>query len=32
VDEHASNVALSADEKTMYITNDMQVLRVKLRD
>ncbi|NCU04243.1 MAG: SMP-30/gluconolactonase/LRE family protein [Chitinophagaceae bacterium] len=32
VDEHASNVALSADEKTMYITNDMQVLRVKMRD
>ncbi len=29
--ESASNVALSADEKTMYITNDMQVLRVKMR-
>ena len=28
----ASNCALSADEKTLYITNDMYVLRVKLRD
>ncbi|MBK6825641.1 MAG: SMP-30/gluconolactonase/LRE family protein [Chitinophagaceae bacterium] len=27
----ASNCALSADEKTLYITNDMQVLRVKLK-
>ncbi len=26
-----SNVALSADEKTLYITNDMRVLRFKLR-
>lgn len=31
LDEAASNVALSADEKTVYITNDMYVLRVKLR-
>lgn len=29
--EAASNTALSADEKTLYITNDMQVLRVKMR-
>ena len=28
----ASNCALSTDEKTLYITNDMYVLRVKLRD
>lgn len=27
----ASNCALSADEKTLYITNDMQVLRIKLK-
>lgn len=31
LDEAASNVALSADEKTIYITNDMYVLRLKLR-
>lgn len=31
LDEACSNVALSPDEKTIYITNDMQVLRVKLR-
>ena len=31
LDESASNVALSADEKTLYITNDMQVLRIQLR-
>lgn len=31
LDEACSNVALSTDEKTLYITNDMQVLRVKLR-
>ncbi len=29
--EAASNCALSPDEKTLYITNDMYVLRVKLR-
>ena len=29
--EAASNVALSADEKTIYITNDMYVLRLKMR-
>ncbi len=27
-----SNCALSADEKTLYITNDMYVLRLKMRD
>jgi gluconolactonase len=32
VEESASNCALSADEKTLYITNDMNILRVKLRD
>jgi len=31
LDEAASNVALSADEKTIYITNDGYVLRLKLR-
>jgi len=31
LDEAASNVALSGDEKTIYITNDMQVLRFKMR-
>lgn len=31
LDESASNVALSNDEKTLYITNDMRVLRVTLR-
>jgi gluconolactonase len=29
--ERASNVALSGDGKTLFVTNDMQVLRVKLR-
>ncbi len=29
--EASSNCALSADEKTLYITNDMYVLRLKLR-
>jgi gluconolactonase len=29
--EAVSNCALSPDEKTLYITNDMQVLRVKMR-
>ncbi|HTH83501.1 MAG TPA: SMP-30/gluconolactonase/LRE family protein [Mucilaginibacter sp.] len=32
VPEFTSNIALSADEKTMYITADMYVLRVKMRD
>jgi gluconolactonase len=32
LDGATSNVALSPDEKTIYITNDMYVLRVKLRD
>jgi gluconolactonase len=30
--EQASNCALSADEKTLYITNNMQVLKFKMRD
>jgi gluconolactonase len=30
-DAPCSNTALSADEKTLFITNDMNVLRVKLR-
>jgi gluconolactonase len=29
--ESASNCSLSADEKTLYITNDMYILRVKMR-
>ena len=32
VPEATSNCAFSADEKTLYITNEMYVLRVKLRD
>lgn len=31
LEEAASNVALSADEKVLYVTNDMQVLRIRLR-
>jgi gluconolactonase len=31
LDEAASNCALSPDEKTLYITNDMYVLRFKMR-
>jgi len=31
LDEASSNVALSPDQKTLYITNDMYVLRVKMR-
>ena len=31
VPEATSNCAFSADEKTLYITNDMNLLRVKLR-
>lgn len=27
-----SNCALSADEKTLFVTNDMNILRIKLRD
>lgn len=30
--EPAANCALSADEKTLYITNNMYLVRVKLRD
>ena len=32
IPEATSNCALSADEKTLYLTADMYVLRVKLRD
>lgn len=32
LDEAASNCALSEDEKTLYITNDMNLLRIKLQD
>jgi gluconolactonase len=32
LDEATSNIALTPDEKTMYITNDMQVLRLKMRN
>jgi gluconolactonase len=31
-DESTSNCALSPDEKTLYITNDMNLVRVKLRE
>ncbi|NTS41607.1 SMP-30/gluconolactonase/LRE family protein [Flavisolibacter sp. BT320] len=31
LEQAASNCALSADEKTLYITNDSQIVRVKLR-
>lgn len=30
-DQATSNIALSPDEKTMYITNDMNILRLKMR-
>lgn len=32
LENNVSNIALSPDEKTIYVTNDMYVLRVKLRD
>jgi gluconolactonase len=32
LDEATSNIALSPDEKTVYITNDMYVLRLKMRE
>jgi gluconolactonase len=32
LEEAASNIALSADEKTIYITNDMNVLRLIMRN
>jgi len=32
LDNSASNCALSPDEKTLYITNDMYLLRFKMRD
>lgn len=31
LDEAASNVALSNDEKTLFITNDMRVLRIRIK-
>lgn len=31
LDEATSNVALSPDEKTIYITNDMYIVRVRMR-
>jgi len=31
-DDATSNCALSPDEKTLYVTNDMYVLRIKMRD
>jgi gluconolactonase len=31
LEQAASNIALSADEKTIYITNDMNILRLKMR-
>lgn len=31
LDEAASNTALSPDEKTLYITNDMRIVRFKMR-
>ncbi len=32
LEESSSNVALSPDEKTLYITNDMYLLRLKMRE
>ncbi|MEO6288997.1 MAG: SMP-30/gluconolactonase/LRE family protein, partial [Ginsengibacter sp.] len=32
LDDAASNCAFSPDEKTLYVTNDMYVLRLKMRD
>lgn len=32
LENNASNIALSPDEKILYVTNDMYVLRVKLRE
>ena len=32
LDEATSNCALSPDEKILYVTNDMNVLRIKLRE
>jgi gluconolactonase len=32
VPEATSNCALSGDEKTLYVTNDMNILRIKMRD
>jgi gluconolactonase len=32
LEEASSNCALTPDGKTLFVTNDMQVLRIKLRD
>jgi gluconolactonase len=32
LDDACSNVALSEDEKTLFVTNDMRVLRIKMRN
>ena len=32
LDEATSNCSLSADQKTLYITNDMYILRFKMRN
>ena len=32
LDEATSNVAFSPDEKTIFITNDMYVLRLKMKE
>lgn len=32
LEEAVSNVALSKDEKTLYVTNDMHILRIRMRD
>jgi gluconolactonase len=32
MDAPTSNCAFSADEKTLFVTNDMNILRIKLRD
>ena len=32
LENSASNCALSPDEKTLYVTNDMYVLKIRLRE
>jgi gluconolactonase len=32
LEEAASNCALSADEKTLFVTNHMYILRIRLRE
>jgi gluconolactonase len=31
LEESVSNVALSTDGKTLYVTNDMNILRIRMR-